>query len=233
MIDLTPLDVRKKRGDFRRTMRGYDPQEVDFFLEVVAERMEALVKENLALQERSSLLGERVVSQEGREKAVNEALVTAQELREEIRSHAQREAELIRREAEANVETLIAGARRKVDEFRISLADLERQRTRFLKGFRTFLEREMDGLEVEESRAPLEDVPLDLDLLGGSSAQVRSLSSLLEEGGGSEVVEPTTPLRRPAESVAKLWESMKEAPESELFPDERSEESDEQKDGEW
>ena len=32
MIDLTPLDVRKKRGDFRKMLRGYDPQEVDSFL---------------------------------------------------------------------------------------------------------------------------------------------------------------------------------------------------------
>ncbi len=32
MIDLTPLDVRKKRGDFRRGLRGYDPEEVDHFL---------------------------------------------------------------------------------------------------------------------------------------------------------------------------------------------------------
>jgi len=50
MIDLTPLDVRKKAGDFRRILRGYDPQEVDIFLELVAERMEVLVRENMALK---------------------------------------------------------------------------------------------------------------------------------------------------------------------------------------
>ena len=37
MIDLTPLDVRNKRGDFKKLMRGYDPQEVDVFLEIAAE----------------------------------------------------------------------------------------------------------------------------------------------------------------------------------------------------
>ena len=35
MIDLTPLDVRNKRGDFKKLLRGYDPQEVDVFLELV------------------------------------------------------------------------------------------------------------------------------------------------------------------------------------------------------
>ena len=31
MIDLTPLDVRNKRGDFKKIMRGYDPQEAERF----------------------------------------------------------------------------------------------------------------------------------------------------------------------------------------------------------
>ena len=51
MIDLTPLDVRKKRGDFRRILRGYEPEEVDTFLQLVAERMEELVKENVSPRE--------------------------------------------------------------------------------------------------------------------------------------------------------------------------------------
>ena len=77
MIDLTPLDVRKKRGDFGKALRGYDPQEVDSFLELVAERMEVLVKENLRFREEIAQLGQKVVAQEGREKAVQDALVTA------------------------------------------------------------------------------------------------------------------------------------------------------------
>ncbi len=63
MIDLTPLDVRKKRGDFGKGLRGYDPQEVDAFLELVAERMEVLVKENLAFRGKIKELGEKVLVQ--------------------------------------------------------------------------------------------------------------------------------------------------------------------------
>lgn len=47
MIHLTPLDVRKKQGDFRKILRGYDPEEVDTFLDLVAERMEVLVKQKV------------------------------------------------------------------------------------------------------------------------------------------------------------------------------------------
>lgn len=189
MIDLTPLDVRKKRGDFKKTLRGYDPLEVDGFLELVAERMEELVKANLTLEERAQRLGEQVVALGGRERAVNEALVTAQQLRDEIRDQAQRESEQIRREAEresaqlrkeaerdaehvekqARMEAkeLVAEAERQLEERKAALADIESQRVRFLDSYRHMLHRQMELVQVEESRSPLDEVAVELDLGGG------------------------------------------------------------------
>jgi DivIVA domain-containing protein len=164
MIDLTPLDVRKKRGDFGKSLRGYDPPEVDGFLELVAERMEELVKENLAFREKIERLGEKVDLQEGREQAVQDALVTAQELRRDVKKQARREANLVEREARGRIEGMILESEKLLTEHQAALQELERQRERFLKAFRTFLERELDTVEVEFGRAPLEDVTLDLEL---------------------------------------------------------------------
>lgn len=164
MIDLTPLDVRKKRGDFGKGLRGYDPQEVDGFLDLVAERMEVLVKENLAFRERIERLGEKVVVQEGREQAVQEALVTAQELRQDMKKQASREAKLLEREARVRIDGMMGEAEKLLAERSAALQELERHRGRFLKAFRTFLERELDTVEVELGRAPLEGVTLDLEL---------------------------------------------------------------------
>lgn len=164
MIDLTPLDVRKKRGDFGKGLRGYDPQEVDGFLELVAERMEVLVKENLAFRERIERLGEKVVVQEGREQAIQDALVTAQELRQDVKKQARREAKLMEREARGRIEMMMAESEKRLTTHQAALQELERQRDRFLKAFRTFLERELDTVEVEFGRAPLEDVTADLGL---------------------------------------------------------------------
>ena len=168
MIDLTPLDVRKKRGDFGKGLRGYDQQEVDAFIELVAERMEVLVKENLAFREKIAQLGERVVVQEGREQAVQEALVTAQELRQDVKKQARREAKLLEKEARGRVQAMLAESEKLLTEHRAALQELERQRERFLKAFRTLLERELDTVEVEFGRAPLEDVTVDLELGKGS-----------------------------------------------------------------
>lgn len=175
MIDLTPLDVRSKRGDFKKLMRGYDPQEVDIFLELVAERLEELTRENIAMRERTQILQQQVASQSDREQAVQEALVTAQELRADIRGQAQREAESILKEAETEGRRLVAEAEaeartklrsseRRLDQISDGLEEMERRRMRFLKEFRQLLEREMDVVQVEEERRPLEDRTIDLEL---------------------------------------------------------------------
>ena len=164
MIDLTPLDVRKKRGDFGKGLRGYDPQEVDTFLELVAERMEVLVQENVAFRGRVGELEETVVAQQGREQAIQDALVTAQELRQDVKKQAHREANLLEREAQGKIDLMIGESEKLLSEHRAALQELERKRERFLKAFRSLLERELDTVEVEFGRPPLEDVTLDLEL---------------------------------------------------------------------
>lgn len=168
MIDMTPLDVRNKRGDFKKLMRGYDPAEVDVFLELVAERLEALVRENLQLKERAHTLQEQVNTQAGREQAVQDALVTAQELRADMRTQSQREADHTVKEAEvearrlvaeadAEVRTMLRDVEREGKRVQEELQESERRRARFLREFRGLLERELEVVAVEEEREPLQD----------------------------------------------------------------------------
>jgi len=207
MIDLTPLDVRKKRGDFTKVLRGYEVQQVDSFLELVAERLEELVKENLTLTERVERLAEQVAAQSGREKAVNDALVTAQQLRVEISNTAEREAEVLRSEArtecdrlraevereahrlridaEAEAQDIVGDAERRVTELHHVMRELERRRARFLTNFRQLLERELDTVEVQEARNVDEDMPVDLDL-GGSSLFAGTMGQAAEDDAGRD-----------------------------------------------
>jgi cell division initiation protein len=212
MIDLTPLDVRNKRGDFKKLMRGYDPQEVDVFLELAAERLEALVRENLQLRERTQTLQNQVSAQTGREQAVQDALVTAQELRADIRAQSQREAEHVVKEAEAEARRLVAeaeaevramigeaeaevrsrlrGIERQLDQAGDTIQELERRRMRFLKEYRGLLEREMDVVDVEEDRAPFEDRAIDLELGAGRGATARADAN---KRSAAALPEPTAP----------------------------------------
>jgi cell division initiation protein len=118
MIDLTPLEVRKKKGDFRRAMRGYDAAQVDDFLELVADRLDELVRENLALADRASRQDTQVTEYRDRERALTDALVTAQEMREEVRRQTAQEAELVRRSAEQDAERLRTTAEQEAERLR-------------------------------------------------------------------------------------------------------------------
>ena len=204
MIDLTPLDVRTKRGDFKKLMRGYDPQEVDGFLELVAERLEALIRENMALKERAGALQAQVTSQTDREQAVQAALVTAQELRADIRNQAQREAENIikaaetegRRliaEAEAEARTKLRASERRADKLADDIQELERRRDRFLKDFRQLLERELDVVNVEKDRAPLEERTIDLELGTRRAAEAAGAAPAAAASSGAVPAAPDVP----------------------------------------
>lgn len=152
MIDLTPLDVRKKKGDFRRVMRGYDADSVDNFLDEVVARMEELVRENQSLGQRTEQMSEAIADYRERERAMNEALVSAQQLREGMREQAQREADLVLREARAEGERIIADAKRQVTFALEALRRVQAQRVRFLRLFRALVERQLSEIEQEEER---------------------------------------------------------------------------------
>lgn len=152
MIELSPLDVRKKKDDFTRALRGYDEDQVNSFLDVVADRLEELVREERSLRERVGSLEEELRRYREREKALNDALLAAQELREEARTQAERDAELRIKEAESRAENIVDAAREEAREAKRRLETLRRRRDAFLRSFRGTLERFLDEVEVEEER---------------------------------------------------------------------------------
>jgi cell division initiation protein len=152
MMDLTPLDVRKKKDDLRRTVRGYEPTQVDAFLDLVADRLEAVVQEQVRLKEQVSLLRERLSGFEERERALNEALIAAQELREEARLQAEKQASLRLQEAGQQAERLVVEARRAAEDSERALTDLHARRASFLRGMRSLLDRFLAEVAYEEAR---------------------------------------------------------------------------------
>lgn len=152
MMELTPLDVRKKKDDFKRAVRGYETSQVDSFLDVCAERLEQLVQRDNRQQGELAALRERLGAFEQRERALNEALVTAQELREEARTQAERSAELKLREADQEAEGILKQAAAQTESSRRALEDLKVRRTGFLRSLRWSLERFLGELDEEERR---------------------------------------------------------------------------------
>jgi DivIVA domain-containing protein len=115
MIDLTPLEVRKKKGDFRRAMRGYEPAQVDDFLDIVADRLEQVVREHTALKDRVGGLERQVTEYRERERALTDALVTAQTMREEIRAKTTQETDELKQRAEQDAGSRVQQAQQQAE----------------------------------------------------------------------------------------------------------------------
>ena len=156
-MELTPLDVRKKRDDFKRAVRGYEPAQVEAFLEMCADRLDELVQREKRQQSELESLRERLAAFEKREQALNEALVTAQELREEARSQAEKTANLKLKEAEQEAAVIRQRAEAATEASRRTLEELKVRRAGFLRSLRWSLERFLGEIEEEERRVAAEE----------------------------------------------------------------------------
>lgn len=156
-MELTPLDVRKKKDDFKRAVRGYEPAQVDAFLEMCADRLDELVQRDKRQQGEIEGMRKRLAAFEDREKALNEALVTAQELREEARSQAEKAAGLKLREAEQDAAAIRQRAEAATEASRRALEELKVRRAGFLRSLRWSLERFLGEIEEEERRVAAEE----------------------------------------------------------------------------
>lgn len=145
---LTPVDVR--RMEFPKSMRGYDAARVDDFREQVADELERLTRANQDLEANVRSLTEQLRGFRDRDKALNDALVSAQQLRSEVRDQSEREAQLILREARAEADRIVQGAQMEAMRFSDQITLLTRMRRGYLKQFRVMLERQLAEIAVEE-----------------------------------------------------------------------------------
>ena len=156
MIDetfhLTPLDVR--RYEFGKAIRGFDPERVNQFREQVAEELERLSRANLDLDAKARGFHEQLRAFRERDKAINEALVSAQQLRSEICDQAEKEGKLIIREARAEAERLLDEARSEIRRMEDQIASLDRGRRSYLAQMRLMLERQLSDVNAAEQSNP-------------------------------------------------------------------------------
>lgn len=148
-FNLTPVDVRTQ--EFRRVLRGYDPEAVEDFRARVADEMERLIRDKAVLEERLQNARDQLKTFKEREKALNDALISAQQLRADVAQAAEREAQLVIREARSQADAVMQEARTAEQAVRRDTEAAQRHFTAYIAAFRTLLERylsEVDALDM-------------------------------------------------------------------------------------
>ena len=168
---ITPIEIQQHQ--FKTRLFGYDTAAVDHFLEMLADELERLHKQNNELKESLARTRTSLEQMRDREKALQETLMTAQQVTEELKDNARKEAEILVAEAHLEGEQVIRAA----DERRVKLVneihELKRQKVSFESGLRAMVDGhlkllDMDILQIEEDERqaalldqPLLDQPLD------------------------------------------------------------------------
>jgi len=107
-MKITPQDVLNQT--FSRKLKGFDPDEVKNFLLQVAESLEIEIKEKEEMRMKMEKFRENYSKYEKREELLRDTLIAAQKFSSEVKSNAQKEGELVVREAEIKSEEIIQKA---------------------------------------------------------------------------------------------------------------------------
>ena len=136
---ITPIDIRQQQFTLR-LFRGFDVQEVDAFLEDLANDYEELVKENALLKEQLAGLEERARGVTDREKMLQETLVTTQRMVEEFKETSRHQAQVVVREAEIQANKILEEARGEEARINNQILVLKRARRQFAEALRSTVE---------------------------------------------------------------------------------------------
>ncbi|MBN1433920.1 DivIVA domain-containing protein [Candidatus Fermentibacterales bacterium] len=156
-VRMTPLDIRRQR--FRKAMRGYDPAEVEAFLEMLAGAWEELTDGAESRERELSVLRARASDFDRMESAVREALVVQQRSASKAREDAEKEAELIVMDGEVKAANLVNEARERMQVLMETVRELQDRRMAIIAQMRAFLTAQDKMLELEEGRIREETLP--------------------------------------------------------------------------
>ncbi len=140
-MKLTPLDIHHK--EFGHSLRGYNEEQVDAFLDEVADEFERLFKENIDLSERYEAAGERIRTYQAMEATLQNTMVAATRSAEEIGAKARAEAEMTVRDAELKAKEIIHNALQQKQKVANELIRIKQAEEEFRGRYRSLLESQM------------------------------------------------------------------------------------------
>jgi len=134
-MKITPLDIQQQQ--FRVRVRGFDMVEVDNFLDVMANEIEELLRENNRLNEEERQKTEKIQKMERAERELRSAFISVQQIYEEMKNSARKEGDLIIEDAKSIARKILETAQAHAMQVETEVAPLKRQRAEFeatLKG---------------------------------------------------------------------------------------------------
>ncbi len=150
---LTPLEIADRA--FKKALRGYDPVEVDSFLDQIVDDMQVYAEKLQESEREIRQMKEKLSGYEELKESLQETLLFAQKSAEDRTRAAESQAEAILAEARSEAERIQAEYRCQAGNLRQEVEELRELRDGFLADFRALLSRY--GSLVDSTEAAREE----------------------------------------------------------------------------
>jgi cell division initiation protein len=147
-MKISPMEIQ--RQTFSKRLRGYDPDEVRTYLNLVAEELQQFQREQAALQQEATFLRSIVDEHRQREEILKNTLLTAQRVSEEIKENARKQSVSTVKEAELQADRLIELAQDRAKTIERETLDLRSMRQMLRGDIRALLDRIQHILDAQE-----------------------------------------------------------------------------------
>ncbi len=148
-MKITPLDIQQQQ--FKgKLIGGLDPEDVDGFLQQVAQELEDLTRENTELREQARRVIAEKEEMTRREADIRETMLAAQKVTEEMKANAQKEATLLTSEAELKAEKIVAEAEKRLVQLNNQIQELRREKLQFESALKSLLDAHYKMLSLNE-----------------------------------------------------------------------------------
>ena len=145
---ITPNDIHNK--DFSTKFKGFDPEEVNDFLDEVKKELEHLIRENKDLEKRVKFNEEKVEYFTSIQETLNKSIIVAQEAADRLRENARKDAEIIIFEAEKTAEELLKEAAEKASQINRETDAIKKETRIFRQRLQILSQTQLEMIKNEE-----------------------------------------------------------------------------------
>ena len=182
---------------FEKVVRGYRPEDVESFMEKIADEFEALAAEKQEIEGQLYILAERIEQYKTEEESIKSTLLSAQKLGESIIAESRQKAEAILKDANIRKNDILASAHEEFAMYEENLARIKKETSDFKINVLSMYKEHIESL----SKIP--------------EVKKEPAAVVEEEPQQEEVVEETTVTEETVEEIVVVEETVVEAPTAE------------------
>ena len=149
---IAPIDIVHKT--FHRKMMGFYPDEVTDFMRMVAEELEAVIKERNSLREQLREKEMSISEYRERDELLKNTITTATRMSEKMQSDAEREAKLIINDANQKADVIVRESRDSLKRIYTEINDLKRIRMQFENNIKALIQSHLKMLDQAQKIMP-------------------------------------------------------------------------------